>query len=58
MAWLSKVPKEWIADVEERDRLDEIREKGRRRSSVEMIYGVLGMGVVVVRGGTRVEPVA
>jgi len=59
MAWLSKVPKEWIADVEERDRLDEIREKGRRRSSVEMIKGVFGEekgkvgGASCVRGKRR-----
>jgi len=42
LAWQSKVPKEWITDVEERARLDEVREKGGRRSSVEMIKGVFG----------------
>jgi len=57
LSWQSKVPKEWITDVEERARLDEVREKGRRRSSVEMIKGVFGkeMGKVYVEG---VEPVA
>jgi len=40
LAWQSKVPKEWITDVEERARLDEVREKGRRRSSLEMVRGV------------------
>ena len=34
----------WIADEEERARLDKEREKGRRRSSVEKIKGVFGKG--------------
>jgi len=42
LAWQSKVPKEWITDVEERARLDKVREKGRRRSSVEMLRNVFG----------------
>jgi len=42
LAWQSRVPKEWITDVEEISRLDKEREKGVRRSSVEMIKGVLG----------------
>jgi len=58
LAWQSKVPKEWITDVEERARLDKVREKGRRRSSVDKIKGVFGKGEEEVRGGTRVEPVA
>ena len=53
-----EVPKEWITDVEERVRLDKVREKGRRRSSVDKIQGVFGMGEEEGRGGTRVEPVA
>jgi len=57
LAWQSKVPKEWITDVEERARLDKVREGGRRRSSVEKIKGVFGKGEEV-RGGARVEPVA
>jgi len=58
LAWQSKVPKEWITNVEERVRLDKARENGRRRSSFEKIKGVLGNGEEEVRGGTRVEPVA
>jgi len=58
LAWQSKVPKEWITDVEERARLDKVRERGRRRSSVEKIEGVFGKGEEEVRGGARVEPVA
>ena len=42
LVWQSKVPKEWITDAEERARLDEEREKGRRRSSVEILRGVFG----------------
>ena len=52
------MPKEWITDVEERVRLDKVREKGRRRSSVDKIQGVFGKGEEEGRGGTRVEPVA
>jgi len=61
LAWQSKVPEEWITDVEERARLDEVRMNGRRRSSVEKIKGVFGKGEKgekELRGGTRVEPVA
>jgi len=58
LAWQSKVPKEWITDVEERARLDKVREKGRERSSVEKIKGVFAKGEEEVRVGGRVEPVA
>jgi len=58
LSWQSKVPKEWITDVKERARLDEVRAKVRRRSSVEKIIGVFGKGEEEVRGGARVEPVA
>jgi len=53
----SKVPKEWITDVEERARLDNVREKGRRRINVEMVRSVFGKekGKVYVEGA---EPVA
>jgi len=44
LAWQSRVPREWITDVEERARLEEAREKGRRRSSVEIVRGVFGTG--------------
>jgi len=44
LAWQSNVPEEWILDVGERARLDELREKGRRRSSVEMVRHVFGKG--------------
>jgi len=56
LAWQSRVPKEWIADAEARARLDEVREKGRRRSSVEMVRGVFGKekGKVYAE---RLEPV-
>ena len=40
LAWQSKVPVDWISDVEERTRLDTVGEKGRRRSSVEMVRSV------------------
>jgi len=51
------VPKEWITDVEERARLDNVREKGRRRINVEMVRSVFGKekGKVYVEGA---EPVA
>ena len=52
LAWQSKVPEEWIDDAEERVRLEQVRETGRRRSSVEMVRGVFGKG----KGGGRVEP--
>ena len=58
LVWQSRVPKEWITDVEERARLDKVRENGRRRSSVEKIKGVFGKGEEEVRRGTTVEPVA
>jgi len=58
LAWQSNVPKEWITDVEERARLDEVGENGRRRSSVDKIKGVFGKGEEEGRGGARVEPVA
>jgi len=58
LAWQCKVPKEWVTDVEERARLDEVRENGRRRSSVDKIKGVFGKGEEELRGGMRVEPVA
>jgi len=58
LAWQSKVPKEWITDVEERVRLDKVRENGRRRSSVDKIKGVFGKGEEELRVGGRVEPVA
>ena len=58
LAWQSKVPKEWITDVEETARLDKVRENGRRRSSVEMVKGMLGKGEEEVRVGGGVEPVA
>ena len=44
LVWQSKVPKEWIEDVEERARLDELREKGARRSSAEKVRGLFGKG--------------
>jgi len=40
LAWQSKVPVDWITDVEERTRLDTVGEKGRRRSSFEMVRSV------------------
>ena len=52
LAWQSRVPEEWIDDAEERVRLEQVRETGRRRSSVEMVRGVFGKG----KGGGRVEP--
>jgi len=58
LAWQGKVPKEWITDVEERVRLDEVREMGRRRSRVEVVFGMFGKGDEEVRVGARVEPVA
>jgi len=58
LAWQSKVPKEWITDVEERARLDAVREEGRRRSSVEVVKGMFGKREEEVRVGARVEPVA
>ena len=58
LAWQSRVPEEWIVDVEERARLDDVREKGRRRSSVEMVKGMFWKGEAEVRAGARVEPVA
>ena len=56
LAWQSKVPKEWITDVEERERLDEVRR--RRRRSVKQLVDVFAKAEEEVRGGTRVEPVA
>ena len=44
LAWQSKVPEERIADAEERARLDKVSEKGRQRSSVELVRGVFGTG--------------
>ena len=44
LAWQSRVPEEWIVDAEERARLDEAREKGRRRSSVKMVRAMFGKG--------------
>ena len=44
LAWQSKVPEERIADAEERARLDKVSEKGRQRSSVELVRGVFGSG--------------
>ena len=58
LAWQSKVPKEWITDVEERARLDKVRERGRRRSSVAVVKGMFGKREEEVRVGARVEPVA
>ena len=57
LVWQSKVPDEWITDAEERAALDKVREKGRRRSSVEMVKGVFGnaKGRVYAEG---VEPEA
>ena len=52
VVWQSKVPEEWIDDAEERARLEQVRETGRRRSSVEMVGGVFGKG----GGGRRVAP--
>ena len=57
LAWQSKVPKEWITDVEERERLDEVRRR-RRRRSVKQLVDVFAKAEEEVRGGTRVEPVA
>ena len=56
LAWQSKVPKEWITDVEERERLEEVRR--RRRRSVKQRVDVFAKAEEEVRGGTRVEPVA
>ena len=59
MAWQSKVPKEWITDVEERARWDEERAKGRGSLRASLRVRVFGAkGGDEVRGGTRVEPVA
>ena len=43
LAWQSQVPKEWIADAEERARLDKEKVSGRR-SSVKMVRGVFWKG--------------
>ena len=58
LACQSKVPEGWITDAEERARLDKAREKGRRRSSVDIVKGVFGKVDEEVRVGGRVEPVA
>jgi len=59
LAWQGRVPKEWIADVEERARLDEERSKGRGSLRASLRVSVLGAkGGDEVRGGGRVEPVA
>jgi len=59
LAWQSKVPKEWITDVEERARLDEARKRrGSVMGSVKQLVNVFAKAEDEVRGGTRVEPVA
>jgi len=59
LAWQSKVPKDWITDVEERARLDEVRKRrGGVVGSVTQLAGVFGEGEKEVRVGGRVEPVA
>jgi len=59
LAWQSKVAKEWITDVEERERLDEERAKGRGSLRASLGVSVLGAkGGDEVRVGARVEPVA
>jgi len=59
LAWQSKVPKEWITDVEERARLDEVRKRrGSVVGSVKKLVNVFAKADEEVRGGTRVEPVA
>jgi len=59
LAWQSKVPKEWITDVEERARLDEERAKGRGSLRASLGVSVLGAkGGDEARGGGGVEPVA
>ena len=59
LAWQSKVPKEWITDVEERARLDEVRKRrGSVVGSVKQLVNVFAKAEEEVRGGTRVEPVA
>jgi len=59
LAWQSKVPKEWITDVEERARLDEVRKRrGSVVGSVKQLVNVFVKAEEEVRGGTRVEPVA
>jgi len=56
LAWQSLVPEEWIADVEERARLD--KDKGRRRSSVEIVRGLFGAKARATVYADGVEPVA
>ena len=55
-AWQRKEPKEWIEDAEERARLDTEREKGRQRSSIELVRGEFGGECRVY--AEEVEPVA
>ena len=50
------MPKEWIEDAEERARLDTEREKGRQRSSIELVRGEFGGECRVY--AEEVEPVA
>jgi len=59
LAWQSKVPEEWITDVEERARLDEVRtRRGSVVGSVKKLVNVFAKAEEEVRGGTRVVPVA
>ena len=59
LAWQSKVPKEWITDVEERARLDQVRtRRGSVMGSVRQLVNVFANAEEEVKGGTRVEPVA
>jgi len=59
LAWQSKVPEEWMTDVEERAMLDEARKRrGSIKGSVKQLVNVFAKAEEEVRGGTRVEPVA
>jgi len=59
LSWQSKVPKEWITDVEERARLDEVRKRrGSVVGSVKQLVNVFAKAEEEVRVGGRVEPVA
>jgi len=59
LAWQSKVPKEWITDVEERARLELARRRrGSVTGSVKQLVNVFAEAEEEGRGGTRVEPVA
>jgi len=59
LSWQSKVPKEWITDVEERARLDKVRKRrGSVMGSVKQLVNVFAKAEEEVRVGGRVEPVA